>query len=94
MATLHEYNITSAKALAQEEGQEPSCSDPATGSLSFSPKEIVALREVLRKSIGDRATSFNDNELVEIGASLLQATAIALKAKYAKRKQLDIKKYE
>ena len=53
--------------------------------LSFSSKEISNLREVLRASIGNSADEFTNNDLNEFGASMLEATAIVLKAKYLQK---------
>lgn len=44
-------------------------------------KEIVSLREVLRKSIGDYSNQFTDEEVNELGITLLQTTAVLLKAR-------------
>jgi len=53
--------------------------------LSFSSKEISNLREVLRSSIGNSADEFTNNDLNEFGSSMLEATAIVLKAKYLQK---------
>ncbi len=53
---------------------------------SFSPKEIAGLRKVLLISIGVRANELTEEDLREFGASMLQVTAIVLKAKYSQRK--------
>ncbi len=60
--------------------------------LNFNAKEIAKLREVLRLSIGSHVDTFTTEELKEFGSSMLQATAVVLKAKYLKKKlQLERK---
>jgi hypothetical protein len=54
--------------------------------LNFNAKEIAKIREVLRISIGSHVDTFTIEELKEFGASLLQATAVVLKAKYLRTK--------
>ena len=53
--------------------------------ISFNSKEISNLREVLRASIGSSADEFTNNDLNEFGSSMLEATAIVLKAKYLQK---------
>jgi hypothetical protein len=45
-------------------------------------KDIDELRDVVRLSIGAHADTFTDEDLADFGMSLLEATAIILKAKY------------
>ena len=54
--------------------------------LNFNAKQITKLREILRLSIGSHVDTFTTEELKEFGASMLQATAVVLKAKYLKKK--------
>lgn len=46
-------------------------------------KQISELREVLRLSIGDHADKLSEDELNDLGMTLLEATAVALKAKHS-----------
>jgi hypothetical protein len=48
--------------------------------------EIIKLREVIRKSIGDYSDRLSDEEVCELGMTLLQMTAVILKAKSLLRK--------
>ena len=61
-------------------------------NINLNAKEIAKLREVLRLSIGSHVDTFTTEELKEFGSSMLQATAVVLKAKYLKKKlQLEKK---
>jgi len=53
--------------------------------ISFNSKEISELREVLRLSIGNSTDDLTENDLNEFGSSMLEATAIVLKAKYLQK---------
>lgn len=55
-------------------------------SMELSSVEILRLREVIRKSIGDYSDRLSDEEVCELGIILLQTTAVALKARYQKTK--------
>jgi len=48
--------------------------------MELSKTELANLREVLRKSIGDYSDQFTDQEVSELGVTLLQTTAVLLKA--------------
>jgi hypothetical protein len=62
------------------------------GYIYFGQKEIAKLREVLRASIKNYADCLSDDDIEEFGNSMLQATAVILKAKYSSRKsQLESK---
>lgn len=50
----------------------------------LSERQISELREVLRLSIGGYADKFSEDELNDLGATLLAATAITLKAKHSR----------
>ena len=52
-------------------------------NITFSTGEIAKLREVLRISLGKHVDRLSDEDLSEIGSSMLQATAIVLKAKHS-----------
>jgi len=58
---------------------------------SFNAKEIAELREVLRISIGGRADKLTDEDLSEFGATMLQATAVVLKAKHCSTEKRCLK---
>ena len=62
--------------------------------LTFAPKELMGLREALRISIGDHADKLTNEDLSEFGISMLEATAIVLRAKYAKRKALPLEEHK
>lgn len=49
--------------------------------MELSNSDIVKLREVLQKSIGDYSDQLSDQEVGELGITLLQTTAVILKAK-------------
>lgn len=53
--------------------------------ITFSTKELADLRSVLRASIGDHADDLTEEYLSDFGTSMLQATAVILKAKHASR---------
>jgi len=53
--------------------------------LTFSAKELAGLRGALRTSIGRHADDLSDEYLSDFGTSMLQATAIVLKAKHPRR---------
>ena len=53
-------------------------------NISFSDKELAKLREVLCISIGKHAEKLTNEDLIDIGSSMLQATAIVLRAKHKK----------
>lgn len=58
-----------------------------TGSYPlFSVKEIAKLREMLHISIGNHVDKLTEDDLNEFGTSMLQVTAIVLKAKYLQTK--------
>jgi hypothetical protein len=50
--------------------------------MELSHNEIKNLREILRKSIGDYSDQFTDQEVYELGVTLLQTTAVVLKTRY------------
>ena len=54
--------------------------------MKLNKEEVLELREVLRISIGNYADRLSDENLNELGTSMLKATAIALKAKYSNRR--------
>lgn len=58
----------------------------AEGYPFFSAKEIAELREALRISLGSYADKLKDEDLSELGSTLLQATAVVLKAKWTSKK--------
>ena len=60
------------------------CTDKS--DIFFTPEEIAKLREVLRISFGKHVDRLSDGDLSDIGSSMLQATAIVLKAKHSARK--------
>jgi hypothetical protein len=49
--------------------------------MNLSKEEMLKLREILRISLGKRANELSEEELSEFGITLLEATAIALKAR-------------
>lgn len=53
----------------------------------LSAKETAELREVLRIQLGRHADMLSDEDLSDFGITMLQATAIVLKAKYSRTKQ-------
>lgn len=59
-----------------------------SGGSSFSAKEIAELRDVLRISLADHADALTEADLSDFGASMLQATAVVLKAKYMQKRLL------
>ena len=64
----------------------------ALSGFNFSVGEINHLREVLHASIGKHAESFTDGDITEFATSMLEATAVVLKAKYMQKK-LPFEKY-
>lgn len=56
--------------------------------MKLSDEDIVKLREVLRLSIGDYADQFNNQEINELGVTLLQTTASLLKTRFIKTKRI------
>lgn len=62
----------------------------AQDTLKLTGKEIAELREALRVSIGNHADKLTNEDLSEFGISMLEATAIVLRAKYTKRKALQL----
>ena len=56
------------------------------GNTSFNAEEISRLREVLRLTLGKHVDRLSCEDLSEFGASMLQATAIVLKARYLRSK--------
>lgn len=61
-----------------------------SGYLYFDTKEIAKLREVIRVSIGKYADDLTEEDLSEFGTSMLLATAVVLKARYAQSNNLPI----
>ena len=55
----------------------------AKPSMVFCEKERLDLREVLRLSIGDNVSEFSDEDVDELAVTLLEVTAIALKARHS-----------
>lgn len=55
--------------------------------IHFSVTEMTKLRNVLRISIGEHADSLSEEDLSNLGSSMLQATSVALKAKYLRTKR-------
>ena len=53
----------------------------------FNAKELAELREVLKISLGKHVDMLSDDDLSDFGLTMLQVTAIALKAKYSRLKQ-------
>jgi len=49
-------------------------------------KERLELREILRLSIGDHVSEFSDEDLNDFGMTLLELTAIVLKARAVQHK--------
>lgn len=49
-------------------------------------KERLELREVLRLSIGDHVNKFSEEDLDDLGMTLLEVTAIVLKARAVQHK--------
>lgn len=56
-------------------------------NIILSAKEIAELREVLRISLGRHVDRLSDEDLSDFGITMLEATAIALKARYQRKKQ-------
>lgn len=56
-------------------------------NIHFSATEMAKLRNVLRISIGKHADSLSEEDLSNLGSSMLQATSVALKAKYLRTKR-------
>lgn len=54
-------------------------------TLKLGEKERLELREVLRLSIGDHVSKFSEEDLDDLGMTLLEATAIALKARHSQK---------
>ncbi len=52
-------------------------------SMMLDEKERLDLREVLRLSIGDHVSGFSEGDLDDLGVTLLEVTAIALKTKHS-----------
>ena len=55
-------------------------------SMVLGEKESFGLREVLRLSIGDHVNEFSEEDLDELGMTLLEATAVALKERAEQHK--------
>ncbi|OGZ28559.1 MAG: hypothetical protein A2427_02335 [Candidatus Nealsonbacteria bacterium RIFOXYC1_FULL_40_7] len=55
--------------------------------IHFSATEMAKLRNVLRISIGKHADSLSEEDLSNLGSSMLQATSVALKARYLRTKR-------
>lgn len=49
-------------------------------------KERLELRDVLRLSIGDHANELSEEDLDDLGMTLLEATAVVLKARAVQHK--------
>lgn len=60
------------------------------GCIVFNAKELAKLRDVLRTSLGKHADELSDEDLRDFGSSMLQATAVVLKAKYSLKKAAKI----
>ncbi len=61
--------------------------------MKLSPQAIKDLKKVLKKEIGEEGLAEFDDELLDdLGETLLNLTAIALKHKINKRKQNDLTK--
>jgi hypothetical protein len=58
----------------------------AISGFSLNAKESDSLREVLRISIRNHADELTEGDLNEFGISMLETTAVVLKAKYLNRK--------
>lgn len=58
---------------------------PTKSSLVLGEKERLDLREVLRLSIGDHVSKFSEEDLDDLGVTLLEATAVALKARHLQK---------
>ncbi|MSU60403.1 MAG: hypothetical protein EXS52_00610 [Candidatus Staskawiczbacteria bacterium] len=56
------------------------------GGITFSAKELAKLRDVLRISLGNHANSLSEEDLSDFGGSMLQVTAVVLKARYLRTK--------
>lgn len=54
-------------------------------SVGLDEKERLELREVLRLSIGDHVSKFSEEDLNDFGMTLLELTAIALKAMHSEK---------
>lgn len=52
-------------------------------SMMLDEKERLNLREILRLSVGDRTSEFSEEDVDDLGATLLEVTAIALKARHS-----------
>ena len=61
--------------LIMDEAQE------VQSSMTLDVKERDELREVLRLSIGDHVSKFSEEDLDDFGMTMLEVTAIVLKAK-------------
>lgn len=57
-------------------------------NIFLSVKEIVELREVLRISLGKHVDMLSNEDLSDIGSTMLQVTANALKAKHSQAKTI------
>ena len=53
--------------------------------MKLGEKERLDLREILRLSIGDHVSEFSEEDLDDLGMTLLEATAIALKARHSQK---------
>ena len=49
----------------------------------FTAREMVKLREIVSMSLGGNADSLTDDDLSEFGRTLLEVTAVALRARAA-----------
>jgi len=53
------------------------------GDIAFNAEELTKLREVLRISLGKHVDRLSDEDLSDIGSTMLRVTAIVLKAKHS-----------
>src|ERR1035437_7240258 len=65
--------------LIMEEAQE------TQPSKKLDVKERDELREILRLSIGDRASEYSEEDLNDLGMTMLEVTAVALKAMHSEK---------
>ena len=62
--------------------------------VALNDDEIVHLRDVLRISIGSGADALTSDDVCEFARTLLEATAVVLRAKYASQKALLLEGYK
>ncbi len=66
-------------------GVEVKTEQVTESSVSLDEKERLELREILRLSIGDRVSEYSEEDLNDLGMTMLELTAIALKAMHSEK---------